>query len=196
MVLPRPPLRLFSHRGVRRGQLSRGLSTAASVHESTLRWVDKCIIGMNLCPFSKAVRNRSSALRCIVSAATGDEALLDEISAEAYTLAEGGSGETSLLVLPPSTAWGSSLHDDFGRFMRLGHKVEERLADLAAEIDLVPGLLFHPLARAPLTYGTHAPLYSSAEDGMHQATSPSFRTACRRLTMCFRFPLGCDRGGG
>ena len=76
----------------------------------------------------------------------------------------GSGAETSLLVLPPTTAWGGALHDDFGRFVSLGHKVDERLKELAAEIDLVPGLLFHPRAREPLTRGAHAPLYSSAED--------------------------------
>ena len=163
---PRDPLPRRHHTTHMRRRLTRGLcSTAASVHASTLRWVDQCIIGINLCPFSKAVRSRSAALRCIVSAATGDEALLDEISAEAHTLAECGSGaETSLLVLPPTTAWGGALHDDFGRFVSLGHKVDERLKELAAEIDLVPGLLFHPRAREPLTRGAHAPLYSSAEE--------------------------------
>ena len=124
---------------------TRRLCTAASAHVSTLRWVDSMIVGMNLCPYTKAVRNRAEAMRCIVCSAIDDGSLLDDITAEVHTLAA-GQGETSLLVVPPTTTWGRALHDDFGQFLSLGWQVEERLSELAPTTLPLQLALFHPLA--------------------------------------------------
>ena len=118
----------------------------ASTAAATLRWVDDAIIGLNLCPYTKAVRNRASALRCRVCTITNDDLLLGELDDEAAVLAAGGGPETSLLVIPPTTPYGRALNDDFGKFMSLGWKVEDRLAELAPTTLPLQLAMFHPLA--------------------------------------------------
>ena len=129
-------------------RLARRLCGASSAcpHASTLRWVDEVIIGKNLCPYTKAVRRREPALRTIICAPSSDEALLDELDCEVHALAAGGGPETSLLVLSPSTSWGQNLHDDFAKFLSLGWKVEDRLAELAPTTLQLQLAMFHPLA--------------------------------------------------
>ena len=112
---------------------------------ATMRWVDRLIIGQNLCPYTKAVRRRPEALRCVVSKATDAETLLADVDAEVEAL-RSGQGETSLLVLPPSTPWGAELHGEFAKFMSFGWKVEERLAPSDTESMALQLALFHPKA--------------------------------------------------
>ena len=112
---------------------------------ATMRWVDRLIIGQNLCPYTKAVRRRPEALRCVVSKAADAETLLADVDAEVEAL-RSGQGETSLLVLPPSTPWGAELHGDFAKFMSFGWKVEERLAPPDADSMALQLALFHPKA--------------------------------------------------
>ena len=133
-----------------RAQLARlsGLARSTStqtLHATTIRWVDEMIIGLNLCPYTRAVKNRE-ALRCIVSEAEADDALLREVSAETALLAAGGGPETSLLIVPPTSPWGLSLNDDFGAFLSLGWQIEDRLAELAPTTLELQLALFHPRA--------------------------------------------------
>lgn len=67
----------------------------------TLAWVDRAVIGLNLCPFARAVRVKGQ-LRCVVSDATDADALLQTLCDEAQRLmdTDPAQWETTLLVHP------------------------------------------------------------------------------------------------
>ncbi len=67
----------------------------------TLAWVDRAVIGLNLCPFARAVRIKGQ-IRCVVSTATDTEMLLQTLCDEAQRLmdTEMTQCETTLLVHP------------------------------------------------------------------------------------------------
>lgn len=67
----------------------------------TLDWLDKAVIGLNLCPFAKSVRVKGQ-VRTVVSEATTPEALRDELVAELRHLAavDPEVTDTTLLVHP------------------------------------------------------------------------------------------------
>jgi hypothetical protein len=67
----------------------------------TRAWVDRAVIGLNLCPFAKAVQTRNQ-IRYVVSAATDVDALLDELCQEMDRLAGTAAEEvdTTLLIHP------------------------------------------------------------------------------------------------
>ncbi len=90
---------------------SRPLTAAARAE--TLAWVDRAVIGLNLCPFARAVRIKNQ-LRCVVSAATDTAALLHTLCDEAQRLIDTDSAqcETTLIVHPQMlTDFGD--HNDF-----------------------------------------------------------------------------------
>ena len=85
-------------------------STAAA---RTLAWVDRAVIGLNLCPFARAVRVKNQ-IRCVVIDATDVEALLRALCDEAQRLmdTEPAQCETTLIVHPQVlTDFGD--HNDF-----------------------------------------------------------------------------------
>jgi hypothetical protein len=53
---------------------------------ATRRWLERAVIGLNLCPFAKAVYVKQQ-VRFVLSAATTAEALLEELAAELALLA-------------------------------------------------------------------------------------------------------------
>src|SRR5258706_8286884 len=65
------------------------------------RWIDKAVIGLNLCPFAKAVHVRGQ-IRYVVSDATEPEALLADLMQELKTLqqADPEQIDTTLLIHP------------------------------------------------------------------------------------------------
>jgi len=67
----------------------------------TVEWLEKAVIGLNLCPFAKAVHVKAQ-IRYVVSAATTPEALLEDLVQELETLAEASPAqiETTLLIHP------------------------------------------------------------------------------------------------
>ena len=68
---------------------------------STQRWLEKAVIGLNLCPFAKAVHVKKQ-IRYVVSAATTPEALLEDLMNELRTLqdADPEKIDTTLLIHP------------------------------------------------------------------------------------------------
>jgi hypothetical protein len=68
---------------------------------NTQRWLEKAVIGLNLCPFAKAVHVKNQ-IRYVVSAATSPEALLEELLDELRTLqdADPDKIDTTLLIHP------------------------------------------------------------------------------------------------
>ena len=71
------------------------------VIEATRAWIERAVIGLNLCPFAKAVYVRDQ-IRYTVSAAESPEALLEDLEREARWLAETEAEEvdTTLIIHP------------------------------------------------------------------------------------------------
>lgn len=71
------------------------------VESATRQWLERAVIGLNLCPFAKAehVRNR---IRYVVSSADSEAALLDDLQRELLFLADADPAqcETTLLIHP------------------------------------------------------------------------------------------------
>jgi uncharacterized protein len=103
----------------------------------TRRWLERAVIGLNLCPFAKAVHVKRQ-VHYAVSEATHPEQLLGDLAKELDDLVamDATLRETTLLIIPD---W---LHDflDFNDFMEQG----ERLL-VARELEGVIQLAaFHP----------------------------------------------------
>jgi hypothetical protein len=69
--------------------------------DATRDWLEKAVIGLNLCPFAKAVHVKDQ-VRWVCSAATTPEALLDDLLQELQHLAEADPQalDTTLLIHP------------------------------------------------------------------------------------------------
>ena len=104
----------------------------------TVRWLEKAVIGLNLCPFAKSVHVKGQ-IHYVVSQATDAEGVAMDLHRELEALAEISpeKRDTTLLILP------QALQDflDFNDFTELAD-------DLVEELDL-GGILqvasFHPL---------------------------------------------------
>ncbi len=72
-----------------------------TVIAETRHWLEKAVIGLNLCPFAKPA-HASGRIRFCVSEATSEQALLADLERELEKLAEApGDGlETTLLIHP------------------------------------------------------------------------------------------------
>ena len=81
--------------------ISSSAKTSQEIIADTRTWLEKAVIGLNLCPFAKAVHVKNQ-IRFVVSAATSPEALLEDLITELQTLAdcEAGQIETTLLIHP------------------------------------------------------------------------------------------------
>lgn len=90
----------------------------------TVGWLEKAVIGLNLCPFAKAVHVKQQ-IRYQVSHATDAEGLLQELVSELELLAETSPEkiETTLLIHP------QALTDfmDFNDFLEVADAVVEEL---------------------------------------------------------------------
>ena len=75
--------------------------TDEAVVAATREWLEKAVIGLNLCPFAKAVHVKRQ-IRYVVSQATDEEGLLDDLLHELQLLASADPGdiETTLLIHP------------------------------------------------------------------------------------------------
>ena len=69
--------------------------------EETRRWMERAVIGLNLCPFAKAVVNKGQ-VRMVLSEARDEEALLAELGEELVRLRDTPAAEvdTTLIVHP------------------------------------------------------------------------------------------------
>ena len=66
---------------------------------ATQHWLEQAVIGLNLCPFAKAVHVKKQ-IRYVVSTATTPEALLEELLAELRLLQDTEKLDTTLLIHP------------------------------------------------------------------------------------------------
>jgi uncharacterized protein len=73
----------------------------AAVVDATREWLEKAVIGLNLCPFAKAVHVKRQ-VRYVVSHASDEEGLLSDLLHELQLLASADPGdiETTLLMHP------------------------------------------------------------------------------------------------
>lgn len=73
----------------------------AKIIKETQDWLEKAVIGLNLCPFAKAVHVKQQ-IRYVVSNATTPEALLEDLLEELYVLHESDPEvtDTTLLIHP------------------------------------------------------------------------------------------------
>lgn len=71
-----------------------------TVIAATQQWIEKAVIGLNLCPFAKAVYVKQQ-IRYVVSTATDDDSLLAELQSELLHLQESDPQQidTTLLIL-------------------------------------------------------------------------------------------------
>jgi hypothetical protein len=105
--------------------------------EDTRRWLEAAVIGLNLCPFAKAVHGKGQ-IRWVLSEARDPEALLADLVRELRFLdsADPEAVETTLLVHP--NVLGDFL--DFNDFLDLADAALEELG-LAGTLQVAS---FHP----------------------------------------------------
>lgn len=110
---------------------------ASSIESDTRAWLEKAVIGLNLCPFAKSVYVKNQ-VRIVVTSANHIDALLEDLDEELQLLAKTPAEEidTTVLVHP-------DLLQDFEEF-----NLFLDLADQAIIDNQVEGLLqiasFHP----------------------------------------------------
>lgn len=109
----------------------------AAAIASTRRWVEKVVIGLNLCPFAKAVSTRGQ-IRYVVSDAKQVAALLEDLEAELRLLSVTAPEQvdTTLLIHP----FVLTEFLDYNDFLDLADSAVERLG-LAGVIQVAS---FHP----------------------------------------------------
>jgi len=75
--------------------------TAEQAVTATRRWLERAVIGLNLCPFAKAVHLKQQ-IRWVVSAATDVDALRDDLRKELESLRDtpAEQTDTTLLIHP------------------------------------------------------------------------------------------------
>lgn len=109
----------------------------AAVLADTRRWLERAVIGLNLCPFAKAVHVKAQ-IRWVVTGASDRHALLDELRRELTLLAEVDPEaiDTTLLVHPRALA-------DFGDYLAFVGEAERavRKAGLEGTLQVAS---FHP----------------------------------------------------
>ena len=83
---------------------------------ATRDWLERAVIGLNLCPFAKGVHVKGQ-IRYVVSEARADESLLADLERELHALvaAAPAAVDTTLLIHP----WALNAFDDFTRFLDL-----------------------------------------------------------------------------
>lgn len=104
----------------------------------TVRWLEKAVIGLNLCPFAKSVHVKGQ-IHYVVSQATDAEGVAMDLHRELEALAEISPEmrDTTLLILP------QALQDflDFNDFLEIADAMVEEL-DLGGILQVAS---FHPL---------------------------------------------------
>jgi len=112
-------------------------ATTAAAIASTQRWLERAVIGLNLCPFAKAVYVKGQ-IRYAVTAATTAEELLAELRHELEMLGQANPEEveTTLLIHPQAMT-------DFIDFHFFLKEADAAIRDLGQEGNLQIAS-FHP----------------------------------------------------
>ena len=113
------------------------LPDAAIVWQDTVRWLERAVIGLNLCPFAKGVHGKGQ-IHYVVSSATEGAQLLQELGDELKALAEISpeKRDTTLLIAP--ACFPDFL--DFNDFLELADQLLDTL-DLEGTLQIAS---FHP----------------------------------------------------
>ena len=110
-------------------------SEAEAVVLATRTWLEKAVIGLNLCPFAKPVRDR---IRYAVSVAETPDELRADLVDELQTLAAADPGEIETTLLIHPRVFPDFL--DYNDFLEVADETLEEL-DLVGEIQVAS---FHP----------------------------------------------------
>ncbi len=120
-------------------------SNTSNIIQETQDWLIKAVIGLNLCPFAKAVHVKEQ-IKYVVSEAISVEQLLEDLAKELEFLAEVSreKTDTTLLIHP------NVLNDflDYNDFLELADQLLEDL-DLDGELQIAS---FHPQYQFAGTY--------------------------------------------
>jgi len=110
---------------------------ASAAAEAVRRWVERAVIGLNLCPFAKAVQVKDQ-IRYAVSDATDDEGVLSDLEDELLRLSETDPQQvdTTLLILPDAL-------DDFYAFNDF-EDLSDRLLKRMRLVGELQVATFHP----------------------------------------------------
>jgi hypothetical protein len=108
-----------------------------AVIAATQSWLEKAVIGLNLCPFAKAVHVKQQ-IRYVVSEATTPEQLLEQLMDELQYLADADPEkvDTTLIIHPQVLAD----FEDYNEFLDVADAALEDM-DLAGELQVAS---FHP----------------------------------------------------
>ena len=117
--------------------MSKPIVDHDAIIEATRNWVDKAVIGLNLCPFAKAVYVKEQ-IRYVVSEAKTPEELLEQLMDELQYLSDTPAEkvDTTLLIHP------NVLNDfaDYNEFLDVADAAVEDM-ELEGEIQVAS---FHP----------------------------------------------------
>jgi uncharacterized protein len=118
-------------------KLAMTSDTPCQTIDDTRAWLVRAVIGLNLCPFAKAVHVKDQ-IRYVVSDATHIDALCDDLLAELELLAEAAPEkiDTTLIILPQVM----SDFLDFNDFLGVADTIVEEL-ELDGILQVAP---FHP----------------------------------------------------
>ncbi len=132
------------------------MTTLAPELTETRAWVDRAVIGLNLCPFAKAPQAKG-LVRYVLSDAADTDALFTALCDELQTLAaaEPASIETTLLIHPKVL----TDFDDYNDFLDMADAAVDVLG-LAGQFQIAS---FHP----------HYRFDGTAEDDLSNATNRS-----------------------
>ena len=133
--------------------------------DATRRWVERAVIGLNLCPFAKAVYVKQQ-VRFVLSDASTPEALLEELAEE-------------LLLLSPAQIEAAA---SVGRLGRLAERLVEERSWSSLDLLLThAGLEVIPLEElASAARAVDRALARIPEARSTRATNPSARRTARR----------------
>lgn len=112
-------------------------TTAGDPIAATRAWLERAVIGLDLCPFARAV-HASNRIRYALSDATTPAALLEDFVAELHYLAAADASETETTLLIHPHALGDFL--DYNDFLDVADAATDSLG-LSGQIQVAS---FHP----------------------------------------------------
>jgi uncharacterized protein len=133
-----------------------GFPASSPIHaaEITHRWLEQAVIGLNLCPFAKAVYTKGQ-IHCAVTASTPWQAITDDLEREVHDLlaARPQQRDTSLLVLT------HGLQDfvEFNGYLGEAERLLQRLGlhGVLQVVGFHPQFEFADAPRGDLTHATN-----------------------------------------
>ena len=108
-----------------------------TVVQDTVRWLERAVIALNLCPFAKAVHTKAQ-IHYVVSAATNGRELLQDLQRELEALAEIAPDQRDTTLLMAPVCLGDFL--DFNDFL----EVVDELIDAMDLGGILQVASFHP----------------------------------------------------